>query len=276
MTRAPGMMPRMSPVGMRNNFSPEKPTTSASTCLPSAVSSKQRPPTAASQPTASMVMPTMRLNVPSTTISLAFDMRSRADVRMRPIAWSAGIARLRACHAQGCRSVPISSLKMAARRVSNRASMRDVVVVIWHPPRAITGSSTNPSSLAFGGRQMFTHHCGVLGVQMHTHFPRSDRERCDGVAHDADDLRGIGLQFAAHDLPRQGHGQRQQFAFHLGVQYFERASLGRGTCPPASPPAPALRPASGFAALRQALVERLLVSLLLQIGQTADRGQRFD
>ena len=77
MTRAPGIKPRMSPVGMKNSLSPEKPTTSASICLPSAVSTRQRPPTAASQPTASSVMPTMRFNVPSTTNSAALAMRSR-------------------------------------------------------------------------------------------------------------------------------------------------------------------------------------------------------
>src|ERR1019366_8384694 len=52
------------------------------------------------------------------------------------------------------RSVPNSSLKMAPRRVSRRASMRDVALVIWHPPRAITGSSTIPQAgaLSVGAR----------------------------------------------------------------------------------------------------------------------------
>ena len=56
----------MSSVGMRNSLSPPKPTTSASTVRPSAASMRQRPPTAASQPMASSVMPTIRLSVPST------------------------------------------------------------------------------------------------------------------------------------------------------------------------------------------------------------------
>ena len=77
-TRAPGINPRTLPVGIKKSLSPEKPTTSASTCLPSAVSTRQRPPTAASHPTASNVMPTIRLKLPSTTTSRISVMRSRA------------------------------------------------------------------------------------------------------------------------------------------------------------------------------------------------------
>ncbi len=154
MTRAPGIRPRMSPVGIRNSLSPEKPTTSASICLPSAVSTRQRPPTAASQPTASSVMPTMRFSVPSTTNSAAFAMRSRACTRPSAHLWAgcalSSLTKLIPPRgAVAWRSVPSSSLKMPPRRVSRRASMREVVVVIWHPPRAMTGSSTMVQARSF-------------------------------------------------------------------------------------------------------------------------------
>src|ERR1700733_12950011 len=47
------------------------------------------------------------------------------------------------------RSVPINSLKMLPRRVSKRASMREVLVVTWQPPRAMTGSSTMVQARSF-------------------------------------------------------------------------------------------------------------------------------
>ncbi len=56
---------------------------------------------------------------------------------------------------------------------------------------------------------------------MHAHLAGGDRQGGDRFANDADDLRRVGLEFAAHDLPRQGHGQGQQLALHLGVQYLE-------------------------------------------------------
>ena len=156
MTRAPGMRPRMSPVGIRNSLSPENPTTSASICLPSAVSIRQRPPTAASQPTASRVMPTMRLSVPSTTNSAVFAMRSRAlHQRLRPSLGPRAPEPRRLAHAPpprgfgAWRSVPMSSLRIAPRRVSRRASTREVAVVIWQPPRAMTGSSTISQARSF-------------------------------------------------------------------------------------------------------------------------------
>ena len=65
-TRALGLRPWMSPVGIRNSRSPEKPTTSASTRLPSPATTSQRSPTAAWQPCASSVSPTMRVSRPST------------------------------------------------------------------------------------------------------------------------------------------------------------------------------------------------------------------
>jgi hypothetical protein len=158
MTRAPGMTPRISPVGMRNNLSPEKPTTSASICLPSAVSTRQRPPTAASQPTASSVMPTMRLSVPSTTIPTHCHALARLNQRFDPFL-GRGSRQARSCRSasrrvRACASVPSSSLKMLPRRVSSRASMREVAVVIWQPPRAITGSSimVQARSLSVGAR----------------------------------------------------------------------------------------------------------------------------
>src|ERR1700761_5850655 len=50
---------------------------------------------------------------------------------------------------EGWRSVPKSSLKMVPSRVSSRASMREVALVIWQPPRAITGSSTMTQARSF-------------------------------------------------------------------------------------------------------------------------------
>ena len=68
--------------------------------------------------------------------------------------------------------------------------MREVAVVIWQPPRAITGSSTiaQARSLSVGAR-FCAHHRGILRMQMHAHLARGDRQRRDRFANDADDLR---------------------------------------------------------------------------------------
>ncbi len=81
---------------------------------------------------------------------------------------------------------------------------------------------------------------------------------------------GIGLQLAPHDLARERHGEREQFALHFGVELLEglgeivehagepldlRAHLG----------------AARLASLGQSLFERLLIRLGLQIDQTAHR-----
>ena len=126
-TRAPGFNPRMSPVGIRNSLSPEKPTTSASTCLPSAVSTRQRPPTAASQPTASKVMPTMRFSVPSTTMLPGSAKRSRACAR--EAAQSFGRGRSSAFRITARRRCAPPSARAPCRAVrsrSRRAASRDV------------------------------------------------------------------------------------------------------------------------------------------------------
>ncbi len=54
----------MSVDGMRNRRSPEKPTTSASTCWPPAIATRQETPVASLMPEASMIRPAMRVRRP--------------------------------------------------------------------------------------------------------------------------------------------------------------------------------------------------------------------
>ena len=59
-------------------------------------------------------------------------------------------------------------------------------------------------------------------MQMHAHVAGRDRQCSDGFANDADDLRRIGLQFAALDLPRHGHRERQHLVLYLRIERLER------------------------------------------------------
>ena len=85
---------------------------------------------------------------------------ARLHERFRPSFRGGRARRVRRAHAPlprepvPWRSVPMSSLNIAPRRVSSRASTRDVAVVIWQPPRAMTGSSTScqARSLSVGAR----------------------------------------------------------------------------------------------------------------------------
>ena len=105
---------------------------------------------------------------------------------------------------------------------------------------------------------------------MHTHLARGHRQRGDGLADNADDLCGIGLELPAHDLPRQGHRQGEKLALHLGIQGLER--LGQVV----EHPRQALHlganlGAAGLAAFGKSLLEGLLVRFRLQIGEPAHR-----
>ena len=156
MTRAPGIRPRMSPVGIKNNLSPEKPTTSASICLPSAVSTRQRPPTAAcaahcfQRHADHSIERAFHHEFGRARRAPACSNQGRVQPLRRPQTRSPGLAHLtrRASPWPGVR-YPASSLRMPPSRVSRRASIRDVAVVIWHPPRAITGSSTMVQARSF-------------------------------------------------------------------------------------------------------------------------------
>ena len=76
-TRALGARPRTSPMGISSSRSWAKPTTSALTPLPAPRLMRQRSPTAASQPAASRVRPTMRVRRPSTVSGRGFSARRR-------------------------------------------------------------------------------------------------------------------------------------------------------------------------------------------------------
>ena len=105
---------------------------------------------------------------------------------------------------------------------------------------------------------------------MHANVAGGHRQRRDGLADDADDLRRIGFQFTAHDLPRQCHGQGEQLTLHFGVEGVERF---RQVVEHAREPVD-LRLHFGApraASLFQSLLEGLFVRFGLQIGKTADR-----
>ena len=86
--------------------------------------------------------------------------------------------------------------------------MRDVVVLTRHPPRAIDGILDDlPGALALGGSEVLPHHRGILRMQMHAHFARRHGQRRNRFTDDADDVRGIGLELAPHDLARERHGE---------------------------------------------------------------------
>ena len=88
-----------------------------------------------------------------------------------------------------------------------------------------------PGALALGGREILAHHRGILRMQMHAHLARRDGQRRDGLADDADDLRGIGLELAPHDLARERHGQGRGARAPPRRRAPRRASQGRRTCP---------------------------------------------
>ncbi len=154
--------------------------------------------------------------------------------------------------------------------------MREVALVIWHPPRAITGIlDDDPGPFALGRREILPHHRGILRMQMHAHLARCDRQRRNRFADDADDLRRIRLQLAPHDLARKRHRERQQFTLHFGIELLER--LGEvvehaGELLDLRPHLPAAR----LAAFGKSLLEGFPVSLGLQIGEAADGGHWRD
>ena len=76
-TRALGVKPRLSPMGIKYNLASENPTTSASTLLPESDTIRQRLPIAAWQPTASNVSPTIRTRRPSKTGAVGVSWRPK-------------------------------------------------------------------------------------------------------------------------------------------------------------------------------------------------------
>src|ERR1700735_2849632 len=59
-----------------------------------------------------------------------------------------------------------------------------------------------PGALALGGREILAHYRGILRMQMHAHLARGDGQRGNSLADDADDVSGVGLELAPHDLAR--------------------------------------------------------------------------
>ena len=56
--------------------------------------------------------------------------------------------------------------------------MREVAVVIWQPPRAMTGSSMMPHARSLSvGREILPHDRRIFGMQMDAHVARGDRQR---------------------------------------------------------------------------------------------------
>ena len=108
---------------------------------------------------------------------------------------------------------------------------------------------------------------------MYAHIARRHRQCRDRFADDADDLRRVGLEFAAHDLPRQRHGQGEQLALYLSIECVERlCQVVEHAREPIH-----LRlhfGATGAAPLGQSLLEGLLVRLSLQVRKTA-HGRHF-
>ena len=56
---------------------------------------------------------------------------------------------------------------------------------------------------------------------MHAHLARRDGQRRDRLADDADDLGGVGLELAPHDLARERHGEGEELPLHLVVELLE-------------------------------------------------------
>ena len=125
-----------------------------------------------------------------------------------------------------------------------------------------------PGAFAFGGRQVLAHHGGIFGMQMHAYIASRDRQCGNRFANDSNYLRRIGFELAAHDLPRQSHGQGQEFALHLRIQDFER--LGQVVKHPGQTfDLCANFRTAGLATLGEPLLEGLLVRLCLQVGESA-------
>jgi len=176
---------------------------------------------------------------------------------------------------------------MLPSRVSRRASMRELTVMIWHPPRAITGSSMmdHARSFSVGAKccvttaassgckctRMLCENRGIFRMQVHPYIARRHRQGCNGLPNDADDLRRIGFEFAAHDLPRQRHGQGEKLPLHVRIENVKW--LGQVVKHARQPVHLCLNfGAPRFAALGQALLERLFVRFRLQIGETTHGG----
>ena len=84
------------------------------------------------------------------------------------------------------------------------------------PPRVSAGSSTmRPRAIARRRGEQLAHDRGVFRMQVHAHVARGSRQARDGLANDRDDLRGIGLQLAAHDLLADREREQRELLFDL-------------------------------------------------------------
>jgi hypothetical protein len=121
---------------------------------------------------------------------------------------------------------------------------------------------------------MRTYDGRILGMQVHAHVARGNRQCRDRLADDADDLGGIRLEFAPHDLARERHRKQQQFVLHLLIELVER--LGEIVEHAGKPLDLRLHLlVTGRAPLRKTLFERFFVGFGLEIGETAGRCERI-
>ena len=101
--------------------------------------------------------------------------------------------------------------------------MLELSVVRRQPPRAISGSSASVHSCSpAGAREFLAHDGGVVGMQVNLDVARRQRQQAHGVPDDADDLRGIDLELAPHQVLGDGQRQAREFGFDRGVELVER------------------------------------------------------